>query len=103
VMLLGKPAIDGSNFVMMNRGKGAAAFEGSDKTFNTSTWGTVYYSYKINDTLTGINGVKTDNGKSHDVYTIDGIHMKTADSYDKATNGLATGVYIIDGKKVIVK
>lgn len=56
VAALTTPLIDGENFVMQNRGgagsgsSASASFYNTDKNFpNLVGWGTVYYSYKIND------------------------------------------------------
>lgn len=103
VSLCGKPAIDGDNFVMMNRGKGSATFFGSETSFSSTTWGNVYYSYKIDDTKTGINAVKANVTANYDVYTLEGIQVKTASTYDEAVKNLRAGTYIIGGKKVAVE
>lgn len=97
------PIIDGDNFVMMNRGKSSASFLNTDKTFATTNWGTVYYSYKIDDTATDINTVAADTQDAYDVYTIDGVRVKNASNYEEAVNGLPKGIYIVGGKKVVVK
>lgn len=97
------PLVDGDNFVMMNRGKSTATFFGSETSFSSTNWGTVYYSYKIDDTVTGINAVKASSTADYNVYTLDGIRVKTASSYDEATKNLRTGTYVIGGKKVAVE
>lgn len=103
VATCGKPAIDGDNFVMMNRGKKSATFFGSETSFSSTNWGTVYYSYKIDDTKTGINAVKASATADYDVYTLEGIRVKTASTYDEASKNLRAGTYIIGGKKVAVE
>src|SRR5574344_89391 len=40
--------------------------------------------------------------KTTDVYTIEGIKIRSNVSYDKATEGLKKGIYIVYGKKVVV-
>jgi hypothetical protein len=37
-----------------------------------------------------------------DVYTIEGVKVRSKVSPDKATEGLRKGIYIINGKKVII-
>lgn len=102
------PIVDGENFVMANRGKSAASFYGTDKKFeNLKNWGSVYYSYKMSDVIsTGINkptisGVASD--VIVDVYTLDGVKVKSGVAASNATEGLAKGIYIVNHKKVIVK
>ena len=38
-----------------------------------------------------------------DVYTIAGVLVKRAGNMEEAVNGLASGLYIIGGKKIVVK
>ena len=109
VAICSNPIIDGDNLIMMNRGGKAksscdASLYGTDKTFTTYAWGIVYYSYKINATSTGINSAKADatNGKMN-VYTTDGIFVKSASSVAEAKQGLAKGVYVIGDQKVVVE
>jgi len=103
VAICATPIVDGENFVMANRGKNSATFYGTDKTFSTTNWGCVYYSYKIDDTATGIATIATQERGSYTVYTLDGVRLKDATTYDEAVSGLQKGVYIVGGKKVVVK
>ena len=43
------------------------------------------------------------NNNAVSVYTLGGQHLRTAATRAEATRGLSSGVYIVDGKKVIVK
>lgn len=61
----------------------------------------MFYSIRGNNgETTGIEDVKTLNGKTFDVYSIDGMLVRK-----NATNlnGLAKGVYVVNGKKYIAK
>lgn len=103
VAVCAKPIIDGENFVMMNRGKTSATFLNTDKTLSAKNWGTVYYSYKVDDTATGISAATNAIQGKYDVYTIDGIRVKTASTYQEAVSGLQKGVYVVGGQKVVIK
>lgn len=104
VALLGKPLIDGDNFVMINRGKSTATFAGTDKSFKCTNWGLVYYSYKINDEVSSVSNIAANKGVgNYDVYTVGGVLLKKADTYEAAVKGLAKGIYIIGGQKVTVE
>ncbi|HIW44591.1 MAG TPA: hypothetical protein H9986_06135 [Candidatus Prevotella stercoripullorum] len=53
-------------------------------------------------TSTGITGVEADGGQKVDVYTIGGVKVRTAEAAT-ALDGLAKGVYIVAGKKYVVR
>jgi len=53
--------------------------------------------YIINGTPTGIDAISTDDNASATIYTISGIRL------NPATNRLPKGVYIINGKKVVIR
>ena len=106
------PIVDGENFVLANRGGVArnfsnkASFYGTDFKFdNLKCWGTVYYSYKMGDVMTGVDKVtvNTNDDAPVDVYTLNGMKVKSGVSAAEATQGLAKGIYIINHKKVVVK
>lgn len=106
------PIVDGENFVLANRGGVArnfsnkASFYGTDFKFdNLKCWGTVYYSYKMGDIMTGVDKVTVDTNDDAlvDVYTLNGMKVKSGVSAFEATQGLAKGIYIINHKKVVVK
>ena len=62
---------------------------------------TMFFSIRGNSgETTGIEDVKTLAGKTFDVYSIDGMLVRK-----NATNlnGLAKGVYVVNGKKYIAK
>ncbi len=51
---------------------------------------------------TGIDEIDADmNGKMVDVYTVDGVKVKTAQYGDKMLEGLPSGLYIVNGKKFV--
>ena len=54
---------------------------------------------------TDVRGIKdmTDEGQSFKVYDIRGVLVKSGTSMKEAQQGLKTGVYVVNGKKVIVK
>ncbi len=55
-------------------------------------------------TLTGINNADTQKANVLvDVFTLEGVCVRTAVSITEATKGLANGVYVVGTKKVIVK
>lgn len=106
------PIVDGENFVLAHRGGVArnfsnkASFYGTDFKFdNLKCWGTVYYSYKMGDVMTGVDKVTVDTNDDAlvDVYTLNGMKVKSGVSAAEATQGLAKGIYIINHKKVVVK
>ena len=109
IAIMGTPAIDGDNLVMMTRGGKArsnvdATFAGTDKTFNLYAWGVVYFSYNLNSSTSGINSAKVNTEKTMvDVYTIDGIFVKKANSLDEAKQGLEKGIYIFGDQKIIIE
>lgn len=106
------PIVDGENFVLAHRGGVArnfsnkASFYGTDFKFdNLKCWGTVYYSYKMGDVMTGVDKVTVDTNDDAlvDVYTLNGMKVKSGVSAAEAIQGLAKGIYIINHKKVVVK
>lgn len=99
------PIIDGNNFVMMNRGNKTVAYYGTETSFTgISNWGVTYYSYKIDDISSGVNGIDADEAaKNYDVYTTNGIFVKTATSFEDAKAGLDKGVYVIGNEKVAIQ
>ena len=54
------------------------------------------------ETSTGITGVEADGGQMVDVYTIGGVKVRTAEA-STALDGLEKGVYIVAGKKYVVR
>lgn len=100
------PLADGDNLILANRGRATKnpVFYGTDKTFtNLKNWGVVYYSYKLNDTASGINAVNSEGKEAKvDVYTTDGIFVKSASSVEEAKQNLPKGVYVIGKQKVAV-
>lgn len=54
------------------------------------------------ETSTGITGVEADGGQMVDVYTIGGVKVRTVEAAT-ALDGLAKGVYIVAGKKYVVR
>ena len=107
VAVCATPLADGDNLILANRGRATQnpTFLGTDKTFTgLQNWGVVYYSYKISDAATGIDNVKGDAQSAKvDVYTTDGVFVKTASSVDEAKQNLAKGVYVIGNQKVAVE
>lgn len=109
IAIMGTPAIDGDNLVMMTRGGKArsnvdATFAGTDKTFSLYAWGVVYFSYNLNPSTTDINSAKVNaDSKAVDVYTTDGIFVKKANSLNEAKQGLAKGIYIFGNQKFVIE
>ncbi len=106
VSVCGTPLADGENLILANRGRvtQSPVFFGTDKSFtNLQNWGVVYYSYKINDTATGINEINCDaQAAKVNVYSTDGIFIKTASSVESAKQGLPRGTYVIGNHKIAI-
>ncbi len=54
-----------------------------------------------NDSTTSLESIQTE--RTVDVYSINGILLRKKVNSDNATHGLRPGLYIVDGKKVMVK
>ncbi len=55
-------------------------------------------AYSIADLVSGIAGVTTDTSAPATIYTIAGVRVNAT-----TTDGLPKGLYIVNGKKVLVK
>ena len=55
------------------------------------------------DGTTGVDGIEAEGNALVDVYTIDGVMVRSQVAASEATDGLAKGIYIVNGKKVVVK
>ena len=55
------------------------------------------------DGTTGVEGIAAEEDALVDVYTIGGVQVRSQVEASGATDGLAKGLYIVDGKKVVVK
>lgn len=55
------------------------------------------------DGTTGVDGIEAEGNALVDVYTIGGVQVRSQVEASGATDGLAKGLYIVDGKKVVVK
>ena len=111
--MLGAPLIDGNAFVSMARPRydsGTILGVTGDPT-KFYNWGIVLTKHTCEDILAdegtpaGIKDINVQKNKvsSCDVYTLTGVLVKRAKTMTEATNGLSSGLYIIGGKKVIVK
>lgn len=72
----------------------------------TTNGGVDLKSYKITKvptTPTGIEAIQGVEQAEMNVYSIDGRYLRKADSFKNALEGLAPGIYIVGGKKVIKK
>jgi len=97
---------DGNQLILMSRGRKAThTFTGTDKTFTFGAFAAAYYSYSINDVPTAIKNISSSVNASDkvDVYSLNGIRVKQNVSVAEATQGLAKGIYVVGGKKVVVK
>lgn len=99
---------DGNNLLLMTRGKAAKGltFEGTSATMEGfSDWGVLYCLYSISDVPTAIKNISALDSASDkvDVYSLNGIRVKANVSAAEATQGLAKGIYMVGGKKVVVK
>ena len=55
------------------------------------------------DGTTGVEGIAAEEDALVDVYTIGGVQVRSQVAASEATDGLAKGIYIVNGKKVVVK
>ena len=111
--MLGTPLIDGTGFVSMARPRydSGTILGVSGEPTQFFNWGSVLTKYTCEDILpdqdtpTAIKGVSVQKAKvlNCDVYTIAGVLVKRAGNMEEAVNGLASGLYIIGGKKIVVK
>ena len=111
--MLGTPLIDGTGFVSMARPRydSGTILGVSGEPTKFFNWGSVLTKYTCEDILpdqdtpTAIKGVSVQKAKvlNCDVYTIAGVLVKRAGNMEEAVNGLASGLYIIGGKKIVVK
>ena len=79
---------------------------GKPQTVNLYFGNGGYYNedgYQGTVITTGIRDVKRDQETDMKVYTLDGRLLRTAKNGSDALNGLNKGVYIVNGKKVIVR
>ena len=99
---------DDNKLLLMTRGKAAPlTFLGTTTQFEGfSDWGVAYCLYSISDVSTGIKNLSTataDASDLVDVYDLKGVRVKHNVSVAEATQGLAKGIYVVGGKKVVVK
>ena len=105
------PLIDGTGIITMGRTR-----NNSGKVWGTSAepteffnWGLVLCKHTCEDFLpatpTAIDGIIMQKVKATDynVYSLAGMLIKKAKSLKEAISGLPSGLYIIGGKKIIVK
>lgn len=99
--------VDDNRLLLMSRGKAAPlTFMNTDTQLaGFSDWGSVYCLYTISDVPTAIKNISyVANGADKvDVYSINGVRVKTGVSAENATQNLAKGIYVIGNKKVVVK
>ncbi len=83
---------------------GGMAFDGDnvtltfdDGTTMTADMESVSISFAYDDDATGISEIKTDNKDAEGVYTVSGQYM------GRSTDNLEKGIYIVGGKKLIIK
>ena len=56
--------------------------------------------WTIDDTTDGINGITSDSDANGKIYTIGGQMMR---DNAKDTKGMSEGVYVVKGKKIVIK
>lgn len=57
----------------------------------------------LKNTESGVVGITAKNGKNVNVYSIQGSLMREGVSPEEAFTGLAPGIYVVDGKKYLVR
>jgi len=59
----------------------------------------------LDDMTTSIKGIAemTDDAQTIRVYDLRGVLVKTASTMEEAQRGLETGIYVVNGKKIIIK
>jgi alpha-amylase len=63
-----------------------------------------YYVNDVTSTMTGINTITSDKETTNNnVYTIDGRQVRSNVNSADALQGLSKGIYIVNGKKYVVK
>lgn len=99
--------VDDNRLLLMSRGKATPlTFVNTDTQLNGfSDWGSMYCLYTISDVPTAIKNISSVvNGTDKvDVYSINGVRVKTAVSAENAVQNLAKGIYVVGNKKVVVK
>lgn len=99
--------VDDNRLLLMSRGKAAPlTFVNTETQLDGfSNWGSMYCLYAISDVPTAIKSVSSVvNGTDKvDVYSINGVRVKTDVLIENATQNLAKGIYVIGNKKVVVK
>ncbi len=100
------------NYGVLLNGSIVDAVSGDEIAHNTgyilptvpSTTETGDLSVKIEGTISSINAVsEAAAAKSVSVYTLSGVKVRTNVKAENAVNGLPSGIYIVGGKKVLVK
>ena len=56
---------------------------------------------RVASVTTGISGIVTSDGTKVDVYTSDGVLLRSGATNANALEGLGRGVYIVGGRKVV--
>ena len=97
--LYGVAEKDGAQYIM--RG-GAGSTLGSTGAYFTVSGSEVnFLQLRLDGIETSISGVQTgQDGQAFDIYTLSGIKVR---SQAATTDGLPKGIYLINGKKHIVK
>ncbi len=74
------------------------------KTMVDGDW-TIFDNFRLtyNPDISAVEEIKSGAEAIVDVYSADGILLKSNVAFDKATNGLPAGIYIVGKQKVVVK
>ena len=109
---IGRPLIDGQSIVSIARASNnSGQLLGSADTYSFYHWGLILCKYTNEDILpdgnlhTDINGITIQPGSHtrYNVYSLSGVLVRKADTIEDAKQDLAPGIYIIGGKKYIVR
>lgn len=92
---------EGKQYIMKGSAGSTLGSTGAYFTVNGATAGVNTLSLDIEgEGTTGIESIVAEEGQAFDVYTLTGVKVRTAAT---DLNGLQRGIYIVNGKKVLVK
>ena len=101
VGLYGVGEQNGAQYIMKGGAGSTLGSTGAYFTVSGTTAGVNTLSLDIEgEGTTGIESIVAEEGETFDVYTLTGVKVRTAAT---GLDGLQRGIYIVNGKKVLVK